>query len=374
MKIVVDDKIPFIRGAFEPYAAVVYLPGAKIAHEDLIDADALVTRTRTKCTEALLKGTGVKFIATATIGYDHIDVEYCRKAGIRWANAPGCNSGSVMQYMASALAALSARRGFKPGDKTIGVVGVGNVGSKIARLAEIYGMKAILNDPPRQRAEKRFTFTSFEETLRTSDIVTLHVPLIREGEDKTFHMIDQQALALMKEGSYLINTSRGEAVETHALLQNLRSGKLAGAILDVWENEPGINLDLMERADIATPHIAGYSLDGKANGTAMSVRSVGNFFGWDLKGWQPAHVPEPAQPCIDFASSKKDHADLVANAVLHTYDIMKDDERLRTHVEDFEKQRGNYPPRREFAAYSVNLPNGHSRIGEKLAALGFRIK
>jgi len=374
MKIVVDDKIPFIRGAFEPFAQVEYLPGAKISREDLTDAQALVTRTRTKCNETLLKGTAVKFIATATIGYDHIDVEYCRKAGIEWTNAPGCNSGSVMQYMASALVALSARKGFRLEDKIIGIVGVGAVGSKVARLAEIFGMKTLLNDPPRQRAEKSSAFASLEETLKAADILTLHVPLIREGQDKTYHMIDRQALALMKEGSFLINTSRGEAVETGALLQSLRSGKLAGAVLDVWENEPHINLELLELTDIATPHIAGYSVDGKANGTTMSVRAVGDYFGWDLKEWRPADLPGPARPVIDFSGLKKDRDDWVAKAVLHTYDIMNDDQRLRERVEDFEKLRGDYSPRREFAAYSVNLPQGYDSLREKLAALGFKIK
>lgn len=372
MKVIVDDKIPFIKGAFEPFADVRYLPGGKISRGDALDADALVIRTRTKCNEALLKGTRVRFIATATIGYDHIDTDYCKAAGIQWVNAPGCNSGSVMQYVASALASLSARKDFCLKDKTIGIVGVGNVGSKIARLAEIFGMKVLLNDPPRERTEQSGIFIGLHELLQSADIVSLHVPLIMQGVDKTCHLLNRQTLSFMKDGSILFNTSRGEAVDTSALLERLERGKLK-TIIDVWENEPEINRDLLERVDIATPHIAGYSLDGKANGTIMSVRSVGAFFGWGLRQWQPGHVPAPTEPEIILPSGDADMENLLSRAILHTYDIMKDDSRLREHVKNFEKQRGSYPPRREFMAYEVKGSDRNVDLAGKLAALGFRL-
>ncbi|GET29786.1 4-phosphoerythronate dehydrogenase [Prolixibacter sp. SD074] len=198
MKIIIDDKIPYIKGALEPFAEVVYLPGSKTTPEVVKDAGALITRTRTKCNRELLEGSGVKFIATATIGFDHIDTEYCSETGIEWTNAPGCNSGSVEQYIASALAVLSQKRHFALSGKTLGIVGAGNVGKKVARIAGAYGMKVLLNDPPRERAEGKSNFVSLDEILAQSDIITLHVPLNMAGEDKTFHLADDAFFAKAK--------------------------------------------------------------------------------------------------------------------------------------------------------------------------------
>src|SRR5512133_563848 len=191
MKIIIDDKIHYIHGAFEGVAEVIYLPGSKTTPEVVKDADAIVTRTRTICNEKLLAGSKVKFIATATIGYDHIDTAWCEQSGISWTNAPGCNSKSVEQYIASALMALAEKKNFTLKEKTIGIVGVGNVGAKVARLCEIFGMKVLLNDPPRARAEGGKSFVELESILENADIITLHVPLNLGGEDKTYHLADE---------------------------------------------------------------------------------------------------------------------------------------------------------------------------------------
>ncbi|MDX1284375.1 MAG: NAD(P)-dependent oxidoreductase, partial [Draconibacterium sp.] len=185
MKIIIDDKIPYIKGAFENLAEVVYLPGKETTPEVVKDADAIITRTRTICNQELLEGSKVKFIATATIGFDHIDTDYCKQAGIEWTNAPGCNAESVNQYIASALFSWSMRKRIDLAGLTIGVVGVGNVGSRVAKTCEILGMKVLLNDPPRERAEGPEQFVSLETIQKEADIITLHVPLNLEGEDAT---------------------------------------------------------------------------------------------------------------------------------------------------------------------------------------------
>lgn len=247
MKIIIDDKIPYIRGAFEPVAEVVYLPGAKTTPDVVKDADAIVTRTRTICNEHLLKDSTVKFIATATIGYDHIDTDYCDAAGIRWTNAPGCNSKSVEQYIASTLMVLAETKGWKLSEKTIGVVGVGNVGSKVARVCEILGMRVLLNDPPRERAEGSEGFVSLETIQREADIITLHVPLNMKGEDATFHLANDTFLNALVQKPVLINSCRGEVTETQAVKRALDKGLISDFVCDCWEDEPDLDLELLAK-------------------------------------------------------------------------------------------------------------------------------
>jgi erythronate-4-phosphate dehydrogenase len=277
VKIVVDKKIPFINGILEQHADVVYLEGREISRSDLLNVDALIVRTRTKCNKELLEGTSVRFIASATIGLDHIDTAFCEAKKIFWTNAAGCNSSSVQQYIAGALVYLSEKLNLTLAEKIIGVVGVGNVGSKVARLCQTIGMKVLLNDPPRERKESSDGFVALDTIVEKSDIITLHVPLNRDGIDKTFHMGDERFLSRLKKGQILINSSRGEVLETGALKSILRQGKLAACLLDVWEHEPEIDRELLDLVDIGTPHIAGYSADGKANGTSMSVQALSRF-------------------------------------------------------------------------------------------------
>ena len=372
MKIIIDDKIPYIRGAFENVAEVVYLPGSKTTPEVVKDADAIVTRTRTICNEKLLAGSSVKFIATATIGYDHIDTDYCDTTGIKWTNAPGCNSKSVEQYIASALMVLAERKNLQLKELCIGIVGVGNVGSKVARICEIFGMKVLLNDPPRERAEGSGEFVSIDKIKEEADIITLHVPLNMKGEDATFHMTDDTFFNSLKQNPILINSCRGEVVETNAVKNALKTGKISGFVCDCWENEPDIDLELLNMTELATPHIAGYSKDGKATGTQMSVQAISNFFNLELNSWQPSGVEPPANPVIKIDGTGLSEQEILSKAILHTYDIRNDDQRLRADASNFEQQRGDYPVRREFPAYTVKTENVDEKTLEKLRQLGFK--
>ena len=375
MKIVCDNKIPFLRGVFEPWAEVVYLPGPETTPGVVRDADAVVTRTRTRCDAALLAGSSVRVVASATIGYDHIDTAWCEAHGILWRNAPGCNSSSVKQYIAAVLCTLARRHGLRLDALTLGVVGVGNVGSKVAEAAALLGMRVLLCDPPRARAEGAEGFVDLDTLVAQSDIVTLHVPLSREGEDATWHLFDESRLAAMRPDQFLINSSRGPVVDGAALRAALQAKALRGAVLDVWEGEPEPDRALMALLDIATPHIAGYSADGKANGTRMSVRTVAAVLGLPLAAWRPADIPAPAQP-LEFSldASGKSRQEVLSEAILHTYDILADDRALRAHPERFEQLRGDYPVRREPTAFTLRLQGGDPALADALAALGFHIQ
>jgi erythronate-4-phosphate dehydrogenase len=373
MKIIIDDKIPYIHGALEPYAEVVYLPGSKTTAEAVRDADALITRTRTICNEGLLADSSVKIIASATIGYDHIDTDYCDRAGIRWTNAPGCNAKSVEQYIASAIMVMAEKKGWSTAGKTIGIVGVGNVGSKIARIADIFGMRVLLNDPPRARAEGEKGFVTLEKILQESDIITLHVPLNMEGEDATFHLADENLFPRMTRKPIFINSCRGEVVKTSAMKEAIRSGQVSGAVVDCWENEPDIDLELLQLVDLGTPHIAGYSRDGKAKGTEMSVQAVSRFLGLGANNWKPSGVEKPGNEDILIDGTNKTTQQILSEAVLATYNILEDDARLRASVGSFEKQRGDYPVRREFQAYTVAGKFNDTKVIDKFVRLGFKI-
>jgi erythronate-4-phosphate dehydrogenase len=373
MKIVADDKIPFLKGALEPFAEVVYIPGKQISREILKDSDALLIRTRTVCNENLLEGTSIRFIGTATIGFDHIDTHYCRRNKIIWTNAPGCNSSSVQQYIAAALLRISSEHHFNLKDKTLGIIGVGNVGSKVEKFARSIGMNVLLNDPPRARMEGKKNFHSLNIVLSGSDILTVHIPLNLVGEDQTWHLFNEESFKKIKKGAWFINSSRGEVTDTYALKKALYSGMLNGAVIDVWENEPDIDPELLQQAFIATPHIAGYSSEGKANGTAMIVNSLNKYFILPSENWYPSNVPPPASPYISIDCISKTDEEIIREAVIHTYNIDKDNIRFRLSPKDFEKLRGDYPVRREFPSYSVKLKNGSEKTQKTLASLGFGI-
>lgn len=374
MKVIIDDKIPYIHGAFEEVAEVIYLAGSKTTPEIVKDADVIVTRTRTKCNEKLLAGSTVKFIATATIGFDHIDTEYCKSAGIEWTNAPGCNSKSVEQYIASTIMVLAEKYHWDLTKKTIGVVGVGNVGSKVARICEIFGMKVLLNDPPRERAEGSAKFVSIQKVMEDADIITLHVPLNLKGEDATFHLANTDFLANLKQKPVLMNSCRGEVVETEAVKSALKSEQISDFVCDCWENEPDIDLELLSLTAIATPHIAGYSKDGKATGTLMSVQAINQFFLLGLENWMPTGVELPQKPIIELDGAGLSEQQILSKAILHTYDIRNDDKAFRANTELFEQLRGDYPTRREFPAFTVKSKNVVETTHGKLTELGFLMK
>ena len=373
MKIIVDDKIPYIKGVLEPYAEVVYLPGKSTTAEVIKGADALVTRTRTSCDRQALEGSKVKLIATATIGFDHIDTDYCEQAGIKWVNAPGCNAESVNQYLSSALFSYSSRHGLDLPGKTIGIVGVGQVGSRVAKTCDILGMNVLLNDPPRERREGSSQFVSLQTIQEQADIITFHVPLNRGGMHNTFHMVNSIFLGSLKRRPLIINTCRGEVFETGAVNGAMATGELSGLIIDCWENEPDLDLRLLELADYGTPHIAGYSKDGKANGTTTSVRAVSRFFDLGIDDWEPAGVEAPANPVIELDGIGKTEHALLAEAILSTYRIEEDDRALRENTLLFEQLRGDYPVRREFSSYVIKASNIRSETRVSLKRLGFAI-
>jgi len=373
MRLIIDDKIPYIHGAFENVAEVIYLPGSKTTPEITKDADVIVTRTRTICNEKLLAGSSVKFIATATIGYDHIDTNYCDSNGIAWTNAPGCNSKSVEQYIASTIMVLAEKYNWDLSKKTIGVVGVGNVGSKVAHICKTFGMKVLLNDPPRERAEGSEKFVSLETIQNKADIITLHVPLNMKGDDATFHLGNDEFLNSLKRKPVLINSCRGEVTETNAVKIALKTGKIANFVCDCWENEPDLDLELLKLTEIATPHIAGYSKDGKATGTLMSVQAISDFFNLGLNDWLPLGVELPEQPVIEIDGDGLTEQQIISKVILHTYDIRNDDKAFRKNTELFEQLRGDYPTRREFPAFTIKAKNVGEKTLDKLKQLGFKV-
>lgn len=389
MKIVCDNKIPYLRGFAELLGEVVYLPGAEITAADVRDADALIVRTRTRCDRALLEGSRVRFVATATIGYDHIDTAFLREKGIAWTNCPGCNAESVAQYVECALlqlvwhgklniagagegsigpvsntidevagttSAVSNAIAAAPSapippetfqDLTIGIVGVGHVGRAVEARVRRMGFRHVLRcDPPRAEREGGGDFVSLETIAREADIVTLHTPLtFAPTPHATYHMAGAAFFARMKPTAVFINASRGETTDTHALNDALSAGRLRAAVIDTWENEPHIDRTLLERAFIATPHIAGYSADGKANGTRMALTAVARFFGLDEAPFAAVQAPILPEGYVGY----REQAAMVPDARLWLYDPLLDSAALKAHPELFEKLRGDYPLRREHA-------------------------
>jgi len=326
---------------FEPYAEVVYKDGREISREDVADADALITRTRTRCDAALLEGTSVRIIATATIGTDHIDLPWCASAGIEISNAEGCNASGVMDYVFSALYAVAARKSITLEGKTFGIVGVGNVGKKVEDAARKLGFEMLLCDPPRAAAEGPEKFCSLDELLERADIVTLHTPLNPE----TTGMAGADFFRKIKPGAVFINAARGEIVDENELLHALP--KLGAAIIDTWCHEPAVNRTLLDAVDVATPHIAGYSYQGKQNGTAAAVRAVARFFGIEaLYGFFPEAETEDLEP-VHLHIGGLGQGEIAA-MIQYNYPIFTDDFFFRLDPDGFERIRSDYRYRREF--------------------------
>ena len=340
MKIVADRYIPFLEGVFEPYAEIVYIDGGAISREDIMDADALIIRTRTICNEELLGGSKVRMIATATIGTDHIDLEYCREAGIEVHNSEGCNAGGVMQYVFSALYGVAARKSIKLEDAVLGIIGVGHVGSKVKEMAEYLGFKVLCCDPPRAEKEGDEGFCSLEYLLTNSNVVTMHVPL----DETTRNMADEDFFTLMPPGCIFINAARGEVMNEQALMAAIP--KLGAVVIDTWNHEPHINLDLLDKVDVATPHIAGYSYQGKQNGTAFAVQAVARHFGIEplYEFFPKEDIPDHDPLLLDLKGKTQGE---IAAVFQYNYPIFTDDFRFRMEPYKFEKLRTGYQYRRE---------------------------
>lgn len=381
MRVVVDRYQPYIEGAFRQFGEVIPVATEQMTAKNVREADVIVVRSETRVNRALLKGSRVRFVATATTGTDHVDLEYVRSRGIGFANAPGSNANSVAEYMVAGLFLLCRKFGIRLRGTTLGVVGVGNIGRRVARIGEVLGMRILQNDPPRARSAGGGQFVPLDD-LMAADIVTLHVPLTRQGEDATHHLFDAGRIGRMKRGAILVNTSRGGVVETPALKEALASGHLAAAMLDVWEHEPTIDAELVNMAAVATPHVAGYSFEGRLNAVRMMCEAVGRFFGQESVWTGPPALPEPKVGRLNAYDGEPNRLEeKIREIVLQCHPLEDDDRALRTlsglPMADrpalFRKLRADYPVRREFSATTVAVNAKDSPLSRILSALGFTV-
>lgn len=345
MYVVIDEKIPFLKKALEEMGySVLAKPGVEICAADVKEAGALFVRTRTRCDASLLRGSKVRFIGTATIGYDHIDADYCAANGIEWASAAGCNSGAVLQYVQSAVYAWAREKGVELDGLAFGVVGVGEIGKKVAAWAREAGMKVLLNDPPRERREGGSGFVPLSRIARECDIITFHPTLSTEGGFPSHHLADSSFFASLEHCALLINASRGPVVDNEALKVALGTGRVANAVLDVWENEPKIDIELLNKVYIATPHIAGYSVEGKMNATRLVLKAFASFVGYG--GELP--LPRIPAPCPNVVAARS-----LPEALLRIYTPFADSCMLKANPAAFEELRNNYALRREPDSYEL---------------------
>jgi len=381
MRIVVDRNIPFAVKAFAPFGEVAALATAEITRAAVRGADALILRSETRITRALVDGSPIRFIGSASIGTDQVDLDELDKRGIAFVNAPGCNADSVKEYVAAALLHAASATGVALRGRTLGIVGVGHIGRKVAAMAAAgLGMSVLLNDPPRARAEGPAGFVPLDDAL-DADVVTLHVPLTRSGPDATYHLFDAGRIARMKKGSLLLNAARGAVVDSKALLRALTAGPLGAALLDVWEGEPDIDLGLLARVLVGTAHVAGYSMEGKANAVRQVREAFCRHFGLSAP-WDPAaELPPPPVREIAVGPEPLPAEEILRRAVAAVYDIRLDDELLRRGAalpaaerpDYFLGLRAGYRVRREFSNVTVRLPRVHAAVAAPFAALGFNV-
>jgi erythronate-4-phosphate dehydrogenase len=381
MKIAADQNIPFVKECFESIGEVTLYAGRQITADALADAEILLVRSVTRVDAQLLEKSAVKFVATATIGTDHVDEPYLASRGIGFASAPGSNANSVSEYITAALLVLGQKYNIRLAGSSIGIVGVGNVGSRVAKKAEALGMKVFLNDPPLARKTDDAKYRPIEE-LYDCDFVTFHTPLTKTGQDKTLHLAGEEFFSRLKKGAVFFNSSRGGVHDTATLKNAIKSGKLKACLLDVWENEPEIDAELLAKVNIATPHIAGYSYDGKVAGMIMIYEAACRHFGLKVKHRIEDFLPPALVPSIDSGHVPAGYEqEALADVVRRIYDIEADDQRTRRILElpaeergkYFDKLRKEYPVRREFqntVITSVNNP----LLAKQLAGLGFKVK
>ena len=398
MKIIADANIPFAAECFSSIGEVEVVSSRQITPSVVCDAEILLVRSITDVNSDLLAGSSVRFVGTATIGFEHIDVNFLRSRNIGFASAPGSNANSVAEYVVAALLSVANKHKIQLADRSIGIIGVGSVGSRVEKKTRALGMKVLLNDPPLRRQSGDAKYLPIED-LFDCDFITLHTPLTFEGVDKTFHLAGERFFKSLRRGCIFFNTSRGGVVETCALKSAIKSGRLEAVVLDVWEDEPNIDTELLEMADIGTPHIAGYSLDGKIAGMIMIYKAACRHFGVERKFDVETFLPEPGVPELRIEPSRADQQDVLRGAVEKIYDIKKDDSNLRRVLDKpagerggfFDSLRKNYPVRREFQntkiefATVLGTPYGEdteNRAGkdlsvkaifDKLAGMGFKI-
>ena len=380
MKIIADANIPFVTECFSSIGDVAVVGGRQITPDVVADADVLLVRSITPVNAGLLADSKVSFVATATIGVDHIDAEYLKQQGIGFASAPGSNANSAAEYVIAGLLEIGQKLKIDFKGKSIGIIGVGNVGSKVASKCAALGMEVRLNDPPLQRQTGDKKYRSLKE-LYTCDFITFHTPLTFEGRDKTYHLANEEFFQSLKPSCVFINASRGGVVDTGALKAAIRSKRLDAVILDVWEDEPDIDTELLQMVDIGTPHIAGYSLDGKINGLIMIYKSVCGYFSVEPSFGMEDFLPEPAVPELTASQSVENEHQALLDAVRKVYNINRDDAVLRGMLDSpaadrgifFDNLRKSYPVRREFQNTTVIVEDRDSNLAGKLTGIGFQV-
>lgn len=382
MKVVCAETVLLGHEAFSHAGKTTVLPDRTITRDDLFDADALIVRSKTRINSELLSGTPVKFVGTATAGTDHIDAAYLESRGIYWSAAPGCNANSVSEYLVAALLTLRARHSLDLTGKTIGVIGCGNVGSRVVKKCEALDMNVLRNDPPLAAASPDHDFLPLEHLLAESDIVTLHVPLVKDHPWPTERMADYRFFEQLKPGAIFINAARGIVTDYDALLLAKEGGSVSRSVIDVWSPEPAFRTDILKMADLASPHIAGHSYEGKLNGTIDCYNELCNFFEiqktWDIA----SSLPAAEVPFIEADGLHRDDEDVLYEIIKQVYDIETDDTLIReTAVMDeierarkFDLLRKNYRARREFMNTTLRLTNASASLKNKVTALGFNLE
>lgn len=383
MLIVADENIPLVDSFFGDIGNIRRVSGRSMSPEDVNDADILLVRSVTRVNEALLKDSRVRYVGTSTIGTDHVDLAWLKSRGIAFSAAPGCNANSVAEYVLSVLSLYAEKQGVDDWETlSVGIVGAGNVGSELARKLEKLGFTIRVCDPPRAEQEEdgEQVFCSLDEALEC-DVITLHTPLTKESPHATFHMIDKARLDQLTAGQLLINTSRGEVIDSVALHECLEGPNAPTVVLDVWEQEPRINPQLVDQVWLATPHIAGYSLEGKVQGTEMIYLSLCRFLGLPVRKKAGQYLPEPALSKLSFTSAAEEMG--AGNIAMRScYDPRRDDARLRLTMElpaeerasAFDRLRKNYPVRREFSSVKIQLKGTSKSLQDTFRALGFKLK
>ena len=377
LNIVAGENIPYLKEAVEGLGTLAILPGRAITSADLQHTQILLIRSITQVDKALLQGTPVEFVGSASAGTNHMDMAYLQSHNIGFASASGSNANSVAEYVMAALLLLGKQRNFELKGKTIGIVGVGNVGKLVEAKAEALGMRPVLHDPPLAETSK-IDHRSLEETL-SCDVVTLHTPLTTDGPYPTHHLLTKDTFKWLKPSTIFLNASRGEVVDTFALLDAITHQQIGPTIIDVWEDEPEINWDLFQAVTLGTPHIAGHSLDGKANGTFMIYTALCKHLGMEPT-WNPGKsLPPPIVPLIDVDVYQQSGQDQIRQMGTKIYDIESDYRRMKELLVAspnerptlFDSLRKNYPVRREFHRTLVKIPKDRCEFRQVLEEFGF---
>lgn len=378
MIIAVDEAIPFWQEMFPQLGQVRPFAGRDVTNRDIRDADALIVRSVTVVDKDLLEGSSVRFVGTATVGTDHLDLRYLETHGIRVASAAGSSANAVSEYVIAVLLVVAGREKWNLAQMSLGIIGAGNIGKKVNLKARALGMSVLLCDPPLRDLTGDQKYLSFNEVLQ-SDVLTFHVPLTFAGPYPTWHMINQETLERLSPRQFLINSSRGAVFDQDNIKIALQEGRIAGAALDVWHDEPKVDYGLLDLVNIGTAHIAGYSLDARIRASEMIFQQLCSFWS-ESPAWENRrHYPETMQIALD---RKCPGEEILLSAVREAYDILEDDRKLRTlkglpeaeAAKGFDRLRTEYKLRPEFTHFAVQLNSHHRAEAEALMELGFQVE